>query len=183
MTGLDLRNVYLRSTDAGKNWQQVSADPFKSCMNGVTGEAQTALSNGTILRAVFGYYLPYNPELPQTCFLQRSSDGTKSWGNPEVPLDAAKYSVWPRRLRVLRDGRIALLAGVVLAPARSQTRTEFGKLVEPALLVSADQGRTWTGPIPAIRPDQRGGGAGIRYRRVAEAAHQQCEGDGGVRQG
>ena len=39
MTGLDLRNVHLRSTDAGKSWRQVSADAFKSCMNGVTNEA------------------------------------------------------------------------------------------------------------------------------------------------
>src|SRR6187549_137975 len=36
MTGLDLRNVHLRSTDAGKTWKEVSADAFKSCMNGVT---------------------------------------------------------------------------------------------------------------------------------------------------
>jgi hypothetical protein len=41
MAGLDLRNVHLRSTDGGKTWQKVSADPFKSCMNGITGEAQT----------------------------------------------------------------------------------------------------------------------------------------------
>src|SRR6187397_1521478 len=30
MTGLDLRNVHLRSTDAAKTWKEVSADPFKS---------------------------------------------------------------------------------------------------------------------------------------------------------
>ena len=62
MTGLDLRNVHLRSTDGGRTWQQVSADAFKSCMNGVTGEAETALADGTVLRGVFGLYLPYNPD-------------------------------------------------------------------------------------------------------------------------
>jgi len=66
MTGLDLKNVHLRSKDAGKTWKQVSADSFKSCMNGVTGEAETALADGTVLRGVWGYYLPYNPELPKT---------------------------------------------------------------------------------------------------------------------
>ena len=157
MTGLDLRNVHLRSIDAGKTWQQVSADGFKSCMNGVTNEAQTALADGTVLRGVFGFYLPYDPDLPQTGFLQRSSDGTKTWGKPEIPLDAMKYSTWPRRVRVLRDGRVLLLVGVAPIPAGSGTRQEFSKLVEPALLVSSDQGRTWKGPVPASPADQRGG--------------------------
>lgn len=157
MTGLDLQNVHLHSTDRGKTWQPVSADAFKSCMNGVTNEAQVSLADGTVLRGVFGFYLPYNPDLPQTGFLQRSSDGTKTWGKPEVPLDVAKYSTWPRRIRMLRDGRVVLLVGVAQAPAGSQTRQEFSKVVEPALLVSSDQGRTWKGPLPAIPAEQRGG--------------------------
>lgn len=157
MTGLDLRNIHLHSTDAGKTWHPVSADAFKSCMNGVTNEAQTALADGTVLRGVFGFYLPYDPDLPQTGFLQRSRDGTKTWGKPEVPIDAAKFSTWPRRIRVLRDGRIVLLAGVAQAPAGSQTRAEFSAMVEPALLVSSDQGRTWKGPVPATLVEQRGG--------------------------
>lgn len=157
MTGLDLRNVHLRSMDAGKTWEQTSADAFKSCMNGVTNEAQTALADGTVLRGVFGFYLPYNPDLPQTGYLQRSQDGTQTWGRPELPLNAAKYSIWPRRLRVLRDGRIILAAGVVQAPAGSQTRAEFSKAVAPALLVSSDQGRTWKGPLPVMLSEQRGG--------------------------
>ncbi|MCE9526116.1 MAG: glycoside hydrolase, partial [Planctomycetales bacterium] len=133
MTGLDLRNVYIRSTDGGKTWQPASADAFKSCMNGITNEAQVALADGTVLRGVFGLYLPYDKDLPQTGFLQRSSDGAKTWGRPELPLESAKYSTWPRRIRVLRDGRIVLLAGMTQAPAGSQTRLEFSKAVEPAL--------------------------------------------------
>ena len=92
MTSLDLRNVHLRSNDGGKTWQKVSADSFKSCMNGITGEAQTALADGTIIRGVWGYYLPYNPALPKTGHLQRSADGSKTWGTPEVLLDPAKFS-------------------------------------------------------------------------------------------
>ncbi len=157
MTGLDLCNVYIRSTDSGKTWQPASADAFKSCMNGVTNEAQVALGDGTILRGVFGFYLPYDKDLPQTGFVQRSLDGTKTWGKAELPLDSAKYSTWPRRIRVLGDGRIVLLAGVTQAPAGSQTRPEFSKAVEPALLVSSDSGRTWKGPVAAIPASQRGG--------------------------
>ena len=99
MTGLDMRNVHLRSMDAGQNWKEVSGDRYQSCMNGITGEAETALADGTIIRAVFGYYLPYNPELPQTAYLQRSQDGTQTWSPPQVPLDAEQYLTWPRRIR------------------------------------------------------------------------------------
>lgn len=157
MTGLDLRNVHLHSADAGKTWEQISADPFQSCMNGVTNEALAVLADGTILRGVIGFYLPYDQEAPQTGFLQRSTDRTKSWSKPEVPIDSGKYSTWPRRIRVLRDGRIVLLAGVVQAPAGSQTREEFSAKVVPALLVSSDQGKTWTGPIAATVSEQGGG--------------------------
>jgi hypothetical protein len=150
MTGLDMKNVHVRSTDAGKSWKQVSADAFKSCMNGVSGEAETALADGAVIRGVFGFYLPYDPDTPRTGFLQRSSDGTKTWGKPEIPLDPKKYTTWPRRLRVLRDGRLMLLVGVAPFAAGSQTRDELSKRVQPMLVVSSDQGKTWKGPIPAM---------------------------------
>ncbi len=157
MTGLDLKNVHLRSSDAGMNWKQVSADPFKSCMNGVSGEAQTALADGTVIRGVFGFYLPYDPDVPQTGFLQRSSDGTKTWSKPESILDASKYTTWPRRIRVLRDGRIVALMGVAPFAAGSQTREQFSKVIQPMLVVSADNGKSWTGPIAAVPKDQPDG--------------------------
>lgn len=157
MTGLELKNVNLRSTDAGITWQQESADVFRSCMNGVTNEAQTASTDGSILRGVFGFYLPYDADVPQTGFLQRSIDRTKSWTKPQVPIDSTRFSTWPRRLRTLRDGRIVLLAGVVPASADHLTREEFSRRVEPALLISSDQGRTWNGPVPATLPEQQGG--------------------------
>ncbi|MBI3411624.1 MAG: exo-alpha-sialidase [Planctomycetes bacterium] len=157
MTGLELKNVHLRSSDAGKTWMQVSADPFKSCMNGVTGEAQTALADGTVIRGVFGLYLPYDRDVPKTGFLQRSNDGTKTWGKPEVLLDPERYTTWPRRIRVLRDGRIIVLMGVGHFPTSSRTREEFGSAVKPMLVVSSDNGRTWEGPIAAVQNDQPDG--------------------------
>ncbi len=157
MTGLEMKNVHLRSTDAGKTWKQVSADAFKTCMNGVSGEAETALPDGTVLRGVLGFYLPYDPKLPQTGFLQRSSDGTRTWGKPELLLNPKKYSTWPRRIRVLRDGRVLVLLGVARIPAGKHTRREFGKVVEPMLVVSSDKGKTWKGPIAAAPREARGG--------------------------
>jgi len=150
MTGLDMRNVHLRSTDAGKTWKKVSADAFKSCMNGITGEAQTALPDGTIIRGVWGYYLPYNPELPKTGYLERSINGSKTWGKPQVLLDPAKYSAWPKRIRVLRDGRLIAIGGVAHVPANSRTRAEYNGLFEPLLMVSSDNGKTWKGPISVV---------------------------------
>jgi hypothetical protein len=157
MTGLDLKNVHLRSMDAGKTWKEVSADAFKSCMNGVAGEAETALPDGTVIRGVFGFYLPYDAEIPRTGFLQRSSDGTKTWGKPEVLLDPKKYTAWPRRIRVLRDGRIVVLMGVAPLAAGTHTRDELSKRLQPMLVVSADKGKTWKGPIPAMPKDQPDG--------------------------
>jgi hypothetical protein len=157
MTGLDLKNVHLRSADAGKTWKEVSADSFKSCMNGVTGEAETALPDGTVIRGVFGFYLPYDPEIPKTGFVQRSGDGTKTWGKPEVLLDPKKYTAWPRRIRVLRDGRVVVLMGVVTLAAGTHTREELSKKVQPMLVVSSDKGKTWNGPIAAFPKDQPDG--------------------------
>lgn len=154
MTGLDLRNVHLRSSDFGKTWEQVSADAFKSCMNGVA-EGETALPDGTLLRCVFGYYLPYNPELPKAGYLERSTDGSKTWQKPEAPLDPEKYTAWPKRIRVLRDGRIIAVGGIAYVPANSRNREEYCGLFEPLLLVSKDMGKTWSEPIPVVPAQYR----------------------------
>lgn len=157
MTGLDLRNVHLRSTDDGTTWKQVSADPFRSPMNGVTGQAETALPDGTVVRGVWGQYLPYNPELPQTGFLQRSNDGTKSWGKPEVLLDSKKYLTTITRLRVLRDGRLIAMGGLVRIPVENKkTRLEWMAMIEPLLLVSEDGGKSWSPPIGIVPAEDRG---------------------------
>ena len=163
MTGLELRNVHLRSTDDGETWKKVSADPFKSPMNGITGECETALPDGTVLRGVWGYYLPYNPELPQTGFFQRSSDGTKTWGQPEILLDPRRYAAWPKRLRTLRDGRLIALGGVARVPANSRNRAEYNGLMEPLLIVSEDSGRTWSRPIEVLPRKYREGWGGEEY--------------------
>jgi len=159
MTGLDMRNVHLRSTDAGKSWEQVSADAFQSCMNGVT-EAETALPDASIVRGVFGYYLPYNPELPKTGYLERSTDGSKTWGKPEMLLNPEKYTAWPKRIRTLRDGRIIVIGGIAYVPANSRSREEYCGLLEPLLMVSKDNGKTWSDPIPVVPAQYRGNWGG-----------------------
>lgn len=159
MTGLDLRNVHLRSDDAGRNWRQVSADAFQTCMNGVA-EGEIALPSGTILRGVFGFYLPYNPELPKTGYLQRSTDGSVTWGKPEVLLDPETCTGWPKRIRPLRDGRVIAVGGLVRVPANTRSMVELCPQLEPLLIVSKDEGKTWSGPIPVVPEQYRGNWGG-----------------------
>jgi len=163
MTGLDLRNVHLRSSDGGRTWKKVSEDSFKSPMNGISGECEFALPDGTVLRAVFGFYLPYNPELPQTGYFQRSLDGTKTWGKPELPLDPGKYTSWPRRLHLLRDGRLLALLGVAPRPNEKITRLDFNKYVAPGMLVSDNGGKTWSQLIEVLTPEQRKNWSGEEF--------------------
>jgi hypothetical protein len=171
MTGLEMTNVHLRSKDGGQSWEKVSADAFKSNMNGITGEPEVALPDGTILRAVWGHYLPYNPEVPKTGYIQRSHDNTASWGKPEVLLDPAKFMTYPKRLRLLRDGRLIAVGGVAYIPVASIVhREQADVLVEPLLLVSADQGKTWEGPIKVVPPENRRNWGGEEYD-VAELAN------------
>jgi hypothetical protein len=155
MTGLDLRNVHLRSFDGGTTWNEVSADGFRSPMNGVTGECEAATRDGTIIRGVWGYYLPFDRDLPHTGFLQRSRDGTRTWGQPQVLLDPRHSTAWPKRLRQLRDGRLIIAGGLARVPANSRMRAQYNRLFEPLLLVSNDEGTTWSQPLPVVPADQR----------------------------
>ena len=153
-TGLDLNNIYLRSDDAGVTWKQAGADPFKTPAGQMSqGGPQIALRDGTILRAVFGYHLPLDSEIPKTGFLQQSVDGAKSWGAPQVLLDPDKFTYRITRLRWLRDGRMIALGGIAPVASSSIIELELTDLWRPLLMVSADQGKTWSGPIEIVPED------------------------------
>ncbi len=93
------------------------------------GECEAALSNETVIRGVYGFYLPYNPELPQTGFFKRSLDGTEPWEKTGVPFPPEKYLAWPRRLRQSRDDRLLSVSGFARKPGNGLTRIEFNQLV------------------------------------------------------
>jgi len=153
MTGLDLQNIHLRSADYGHTWQIESGDHFVSCMNGVTCEAETSLPDGTILRGLWGQYLPYN-DVPHTGLLQRSPDGSRTWSAPEVVYKDESYLFWPKRIRVLKDGRVLIGGG--LTPRSPDGRLRSSPLgMTQVLFISDDQGRTWRGPIPLAPEAQR----------------------------
>jgi hypothetical protein len=147
-TGLDLANIYLRSYDGGDTWERVGTDPFQTPGGQMSqGGPQIALPNETIVRAVFGYHLPLNLEIPKTGFLQRSTDGARSWGPPQVLLDADRFTYRVTRLRWLRDGRMVALGGIASVPPSKVTEVKLTDLWRPLLLVSEDEGESWSAPI------------------------------------
>ena len=162
MTGLDFRNVHLRSTDFGVTWEKVSGDRFRTCMNGITCEAEDALPGGTILRGVWGPYLPYD-DVPFNGYIQRSADGSCSWGEPEVIYRNEEYMFWPKRVRVLRDGRVLVGGGLFHKNPDLTTRVAWFKDMTQGLFVSADGGRSWGGPVEITPKDQQKDFAGEEF--------------------
>lgn len=164
MKGLDLRNVYLRSTDGGKSWKEVSADPFRSCMNHATSKAQVALNGGVIVRAVWGQYLPFDATFPKTGCLQWSSDGAKTWSGPGKPLlDPKRFTTYPTRLRLLRDGRLIVTGGLLRVPAGTLAANVNRPPIEPLLMVSSDHGKTWAKPVTVVPDPYRANWSGEEY--------------------
>jgi hypothetical protein len=144
MAGTSLELIYLASKDGGNTWEKVSADPGATPMN-TWVQGQRGLADGAIVRTVWGQYLPFY-DVPHTGYLQWSRDGAKTWGAPLV-FDTASGQTWPRRLRVLRDGRMALAGGFVSKVATGETRDSVAERLQPALWVSDDQGQHWSPPL------------------------------------
>jgi hypothetical protein len=153
MTGLRLQNLHLHSADQGRTWRACGSDEFRTCMNGITGEAELALPDGTLLRGVWGRYLPYDP-VPQDGYVQRSGDGGNTWSAPELINRQPGAGFWPKRLRLLRDGRVLAGGGFFRNQSGRDTRTGWFADFFPALYTSGDGGRTWEGPLPVLPPDQ-----------------------------
>lgn len=153
LTGLNTTTVYLRSTDGGETWTKVSEVPFKGVINSLV-HGGTALKDGTILRNIYGAYLPYDADVPRTGVVQRSTDGAKTWGKMETVLPPNDYLAYPIGLHTLRDGRVIFLGGVSKGIA-DRPWSEYGPAMEPLLMVSEDQGKTWNGPIQVVPEEHR----------------------------
>ena len=81
-TDLEKAILFFRSTDGGATWNKTGEIPFIGPMAYCgPGGQEVLLKDGSILKGIYGYFQPLNPEVPQSAYLLRSSDGGKTWGN------------------------------------------------------------------------------------------------------
>jgi hypothetical protein len=154
---LDQHLLYLRSTDEGKTWKEVARDPFHAQNMEISqGGAQAVLRDGSILRGIWGYITQFNPELPKAAYVQRSTDGAKTWGTPVTLIDSAKENTRITRFRRLKDGRLLALGGRARIPY-PVTMPVMWPHFEPLLIASNDDGKTWEEPVDFLSPEQRKG--------------------------
>ena len=147
-SGLQLANVYLRSTNGGTNWTKTAEDLFVSFSDRPNwGGSHCALNNGAILRAVDGSQLSSN-DVPRRIYFQRSLDLGQTWGLPEIPPQPSRpsefsdyigdFADYIGRVRRLSDGRL-LATGVYRTNPAPATRLMGG----PVLMFSEDDGASW----------------------------------------
>jgi len=149
MTGLAQENVYLRSVDHGRSWTRVSSDPFASVGNGCVNGG-TAIDHGHVLRSVWGQCLPFW-DVPQNGYLQRSTDGARTWSPPEPLCADDRMLAWPKRLRMLSDGRIVVTGGISRHDGDEWKWMDACETIRPCLWISEDgEGRHWSPPLPLL---------------------------------
>jgi len=156
-TGLELANVYLRSTDAGQTWTVAAKDRFLGPFDRSSwGGSHVSLADGSILRATDGSQLPLVPDLPRRIFFERSVNLGKTWQRLPLPPEPRRptddylgdFGDCVSRVRRLRDGR--LLATGVIRP--SAVRNGTG---EPLFMLSSDEGRSWQPQRIDLPPEAR----------------------------
>ncbi|OIP09041.1 MAG: hypothetical protein AUJ96_05690 [Armatimonadetes bacterium CG2_30_66_41] len=147
MTGLVQENLCLRSTDGGETWSRFSSDPFSSAMNGYSEGSVVVLADGTLLRAGWGHALTYCDVRP-TGFLQRSTDGAKTWDPPEYLSPDPHLQTDPTRIRRLRDGRLIVTGGAAPFDPDKWRWMDLLPKTRHCLWISDDPaGKSWSGPV------------------------------------
>ena len=93
--------------------------------------------------------------------MQRSANGSRTWGDPEIIYGSEAYLFCPKRIRVLQDGRVLTGGGLIHIGPEHGTRRAWSKCITPALFASDDAGRSWTGPVDAVPQAQKGEDLGL----------------------
>jgi hypothetical protein len=147
-TGLKLENVFLHSTDGGKTWEKAGSEPFVSCMNGMLAGGVLALRDGTLVCNVWGQSLVYSPEISPTSFVRRSTGDVTTWSKPEYISADPKLQTCPKRIRRLRDGRLAMTGAASPFDPKTWVWEELSPSYRACLWVSKDPaGKAWNDPL------------------------------------
>lgn len=145
--------VVMRTADGAKTWKEIG----RSSTNLYCFFAYLSLSNGDILRAYHNTYVCYYEEDVPRCGIQRSRDMGNTWTEHGTIMSG--YYCHNYRLKRLRDGTLVACGGYMTAfgpgrtrqqrhSSRPHVRSEHGESeFIPAVFVSKDQGRNWSGPL------------------------------------
>jgi hypothetical protein len=146
-TGLTQENLCLRSTDRGATWTKYASDTFSSALNGFCNGSVLVLADGTLLRPGWGQSLTYC-DVRATGFLQRSTDGAKTWGPPEYLSPDPHLQTFPTRIRRLRDGRLIVTGGTAPCDPDNWQWNDLCTKTRHCLWVSKDPaGKSWGEPL------------------------------------
>ena len=119
-----------RSTDGGRTWREtfdVAVSPFD---RGCTLRPMVELPNGELLLACYD-----ETRLPCPCFVLRSADGGRTWGQASTVAADDEISFYEPAIVRLESGRIIAILRTHDPGAYYQYQCESG-----------DDGRTWTQP-------------------------------------
>lgn len=130
----------LESRDEGLTWKRVPGD---APVGG--GRGMAILADSTLVR---GHWAG-DPN--DAGWVERSTDGGKTWGARINFVSPKEYRAWPTLIRPLRDGRLVLMAGVWKRGEGEVPNPRMTKM----MFVSADGGRSWGKPI-ALMPTEQG---------------------------
>src|SRR4051794_21194127 len=128
-TGLELANIYLRSTDGGQTWTKTAEGKFPGPLDRASwGGSHIGLLDGSILRATDGSQLPLVEGLPRRIFFERSCDLGKTWGERVIPPEPSRptddyvgdFGDCISRVRRLRDGRLVATGVIRISDDRRQ---------------------------------------------------------------
>ena len=134
----------LESTDEGSTWKRVPGDvPVGG------GRDMTVLKDGALVRSRWSSDALVRHQ--ETGWVERSTDGGKTWGERVHLLSPGQYRTWPTRIRPLRDGRLVLMAGCWKRGDGEPPNPRMTKM----MFVSTDEGKTWAEPI-VLMPTETG---------------------------
>ncbi len=143
-TGVDLRQLILSSSDGGQSFATLRSESFAGVPHAYSGQAMTALADGTLVRNVNGEDLQAaHAPVRGTAYLQFLRPGATSWTAPEYLMDPDQYTYQVSRVQAISGGRLIATGNYWDVPAG----TRSGKLPDNRmgwlLMVSDDQGATW----------------------------------------